>query len=184
MPIPPSRHGLGLVLPSMLTETCRLGTALALRHSKDSKMVALLDLSSGKIPFRDLLNVTSRKKAAEDAKAAQIDRHAQSIGSLKVQSILHKALVTALSPAELAGWSENTSLINPQISIFARKALLRCLPTNSNLHLWGKTSTDLCPRCCNQVETENHILNNCAHSAEEGRYTWRHNAVLKLNVAR
>src|SRR6266496_1996315 len=58
---------------------------------------------------------------------------------------------------------------------------MRVLPTNSNLHRWGKLPSDSCPNCAG-AETENHILNNCPTSAEQGRYTWRHNAVLKILV--
>ena len=33
------------------------------------------------------------------------------------------------------------------------------------------------------LETENHVLNNCSVAAMQGRYTWRHNAVLKHLVS-
>src|SRR5258708_1304210 len=59
---------------------------------------------------------------------------------------------------------------------------MRCLPTNSNLFRWRKSLSDSCPNC-SATETENHILNNSSVAAQQGRYTWRHNAVLKLLVA-
>ena len=36
----------------------------------------------------------------------------------------------------------------------------------------------MCPNCHN-LETERHVLNNCPTAATLGRYTWRHDAVLR-----
>ena len=71
--------------------------------------------------------------------------------------------------------------MSPSVANFARKAPIRCFPTNSNLR-WGRSPTELRPQCHNQ-ETEKHVLNNCTTLATEGRYTWRHNAVLKYLVS-
>ena len=76
--------------------------------------------------------------------------------------------------------SDDTRVI-ANIANFARKALVRCLPTNANLHRWDRSKTELCPHCC-ELETQHHILNNCSVAAVQGRYTWRHNAVLRLLV--
>ncbi len=98
-----------------------------------------------------------------------------------VQSTLFKSLREALTGSEATKWSQHLALINSNVANFARRALMRVLPTNSNLHRWGKLPSDSCPSCAG-TETENHILNNCPTSAQQGRYTWRHNAVLKILV--
>ncbi len=182
IPLPQKWLGLDLVLPSMLAEACQLNSALALRHSRDPRMKTLYEQLGNRIPFRDLIEANSRMKASSSLKASQLDRHLQSLHGLKVQSILFISLRSSLTASELEGWTKHIPLISPTISSFARKALMRCLPTNSNLHLWGKLPSGLCPNCSNP-ETENHVLNNCPVSAQQGRYTWRHNAVLKLLVA-
>jgi zinc-binding in reverse transcriptase len=87
-----------------------------------------------------------------------------------------------MSATELIEWSKHIALTTPSVANFARKALIRCLPTNSNLHRWGRVPSDSCPHC-STLETENHILNNCPVAAGQGRYTWRHNAVLKSLAA-
>src|SRR6266496_4023457 len=179
MPLPLKRLGLDLILPSMLSAICQLGTTMALHHSKDTNMRTLGSLHRTKTPFSDLVDTVSKKEAAEAAKSAQLADRLQKLDDLKVQSILLKSLRSALTGSELTNWSNHISLINPTISNFARRALMRCLPTNSNLFRWGKLPTDSCPNCTGQ-ETENHVLNNCPVSAQQGRYTWRHNAVLKL----
>ncbi len=179
LPLPAKWLGLDLVLPSMLSEVCQLTTALALHHSGDPKMAALQELSGARTPFKELLSLASKKKAVEAAKAAQITKHLDQLDGLQIQSVLLKALRTSLTAAELTNWSTHVALISPTIANFARKALIRCLPTNSNLHRWGKAPSEACPNCA-VVETENHVLSNCDVAAHQGRYTWRHNAVLKL----
>jgi len=179
MPLPLKRLGLDLILPSMLSAICQLSTSMALHHSKDTNMRTLGTLHRTKTPFRDLVDMASKKDAAEAAKSAQLADRLQKLDDLTVQSTLLKSLRSTLTGSELTNWSNHISLISPTISNFARKALLRCLPTNSNLFRWGKLPADSCPNCSVQ-ETENHVLNNCPVSAQQGRYTWRHDAVLKL----
>jgi len=163
MPLPTKCLDLDLILPSMLSEICQLGTALTLRHSKDGKMDKLANLVDGQVPFRNLLSTATKIKVSESAKKTQLDKHVHSFHGLKVQSIFHKALTIALSPSDLNCWSTNMGIISPTISNFVRKGLLRCLPTNSNLYLWGKAASGNCPQC-NNVETEKHILNSCSLS--------------------
>jgi len=133
------------------------------------------------IPFYALLTLTTTKAATKSAKSIQVGRQLQKLGNLQIQSILMQALRDALPSTELASWSSHISLITTAISNFSRKALLRCLPTNSNLHRWDRSKPESCPQC-GESETEKHVLNNCSASAVEGRYTWRHNAVLRFLV--
>lgn len=179
IPLPHKWLGLDLVLPSMLSEVCQLNTTLALHHSSDPRMAVLNRLTNDRVPFCEQLAAASKKNAMDAAKNTQLNRHLEQMDSLRVQSILHIALRSALTATELTNWSTHLALISPNISNFARKALIRCLPTNSNLNRWGKVPTDTCPQCSN-METENHVLNNCPVSAQQGRYTWRHNAVLRI----
>ncbi len=179
MPLPAKWLGLDLVLPSMLAQVSRLGTALALQHSQDPKMRVLHELRADKVPFRDLVADVNRKEAAAKAKALQLTTKREKLDGLTVQSNLFKCLRAALTGSEATNWSHHLALINSNIANFARRALMRVLPTNSNLHRWGKLPSDSCPSCAGP-ETENHILNNCPTSAQQGRYTWRHNSVLKI----
>jgi len=85
MPLPPKWLGLDLVLPSMLSKICQLGTALTIHHSKDSKMGGLGLLVNGRVPLRDLLSAAMRTKASKSAKKLQLDRQLQSLHGLRVQ---------------------------------------------------------------------------------------------------
>ena len=113
-----------------------------------------------------------------DIKNKQKEEEKSKLVSLKMQSILFQSLTSMLSVKELEAWGNRISLLVPSISNFARKALVRCLPTLSNLHRWGRSVSNTCPSC-HLLETEKHVLNNCSSAANEGRYTWRHNAVLR-----
>jgi hypothetical protein len=138
-----------------------------------------LSRSAHPTPFHHLLTGISRSKAIANAKLIQQERQIAKLDSLSIQSGLLKALREFLPRSEFSGWSEHLLLVTSRISNFARKALVRCLPTNSNLHRWDRAKSSACPNC-GELETENHILNNCSVAAVQGRYTWRHNAVLRL----
>jgi len=116
MPLPTKCLGLDLIMPSMLAEICQLRNALTLRHSKDVKMDKLAHLVVGRVPFRDLLSTATRIKASETARKTQLEKHVYSFHSLKVESILHKALTLALSPSDLNSWSTNMAIISHTIS--------------------------------------------------------------------
>lgn len=62
---------------------------------------------------------------------------------------------------------------------FAINASIDTLPTFRNLKQWGKRNSDHCPLCSNKQSLV-HVLNACKHMLNDGRYTWRHNSVLKV----
>ncbi len=55
------------------------------------------------------------------------------------------------------------------------------LPTGDNLNTWGKTNAINCELCGNR-STLLHILNGCKTALDQGRYTFRHNAVVSYLV--
>ena len=63
---------------------------------------------------------------------------------------------------------------------FAINSSLECLPTADNLKRWGKRASDLCTICNGQgKQTLNHVLSSCTMSLTQGRFTWRHDSVLR-----
>ena len=64
---------------------------------------------------------------------------------------------------------------------FLVNAVSDTVNTRANLLRWGKSTTSKC-RHCDCVETLNHVLNCCSVFLSQGRYTWRHNNVLKCFV--
>ena len=66
------------------------------------------------------------------------------------------------------------------VAKFALNSSLETLPTADNLKRWGKRVSDLCVICNGQgKQTLNHVLSSCTVSLTQGRFTWRHDSVLK-----
>ena len=77
-------------------------------------------------------------------------------------------------------WMRAIQALPPEPLKFTLNASLDTLPTNANLHKWGKKSSDTCPLCKSARQTLLHVLNNCRVALELRRYSLRHNAVLHV----
>ena len=69
------------------------------------------------------------------------------------------------------------------IAKFAINSSLDTLPSGDNLKRWGKRVSDVCPLCGNSKQTLNHILSSCSSALNQGRFTWRHDSVLRTLYA-
>ena len=77
-------------------------------------------------------------------------------------------------------WSELWQMEASNISFIIR-AVYDVLPSPKNLHQWyGEDPT--CP-LCPAPATLRHVMTGCKTSLSQGRYTWRHNQVLKSLAA-
>ena len=74
-------------------------------------------------------------------------------------------------------WKDMWAMEARQLS-FSIRATYDILPTPVNLHQWFGED----PGCalCSMPATLRHILTGCKTSLTQGRYTWRHNQVLKV----
>ena len=61
---------------------------------------------------------------------------------------------------------------------FLLNSFIHTLPTQNNLKLWNKTYSDKC-KLCNNRDSTLHCLSGCKFMLEQGRYTWRHDSILK-----
>ena len=66
----------------------------------------------------------------------------------------------------------------PHRIMFLIASVYDVLPSPSNLFSWEKVDTPSCPLCLRRG-TLGHILSCCPKALGEGRYTWRHDKVLK-----
>ena len=78
-----------------------------------------------------------------------------------------------LSWKELWGWG-------PARTSFLIKSTYDVLPSPANLVRWKVTDDDRCR--CGEYGTLRHALSGCKMGLEGGRYTWRHDQVLKVIV--
>ena len=61
---------------------------------------------------------------------------------------------------------------------FLINATIHTLPTQNNLKLWNKAASDKCHLCGNRDSTK-HTLSACKVALDQGRYTWRHDNIVK-----
>ncbi|CAI8036211.1 hypothetical protein GBAR_LOCUS20310 [Geodia barretti] len=77
-------------------------------------------------------------------------------------------------------WVKAVQSLPPEVMKFAINASSNTLPTNANLHLWGKKNSDVCRLCQEARQSLSHVLNNCQVAMELRRYSKRHDEVLKV----
>ena len=63
---------------------------------------------------------------------------------------------------------------------FALQATTNTAPTPLNLRRWGVQSVDPSCQLCGRPASLRHILNACPSALHQGRYTWRHDSVLRI----
>jgi len=77
-------------------------------------------------------------------------------------------------------WVRAVQGLPPEPLKFVLNASLNTLPTNANLHIWGKKSSDICPLCQQSRQSLPHVLNNCPAAMDLRRYSKRHDEVLQV----
>ena len=75
-------------------------------------------------------------------------------------------------------WNDLFHMAPLRIS-FILRSVYDLLPSNANLVKWKKTDDPSCP-LCKERQTVEHVLSSCRAALSQGRYTWRHNQVLKV----
>ena len=68
--------------------------------------------------------------------------------------------------------------MSPLRLAFAIRPVYDQLPSRENLQKWGLVEDTKCG-LCGGTETLHHVLSNCTYTLANGRYTWRHNQVLR-----
>ena len=109
------------------------------------------------------------------AEEEQDQRH-QSLCQLPVQGEMARAWDVSLPDL----WVKAIQDLPPEPLKFILNASLNTLPTNSNLHRWGKKASDICTLCRVSSQSLEHILNNCSKAMELRRYSLRYDAVLDV----
>jgi hypothetical protein len=74
-------------------------------------------------------------------------------------------------------WNDIWHLAPLRLSFIIR-SIYDQLPTGDNLVRWKVVQDDKCA-LCGGVQTLNHVLSSCKEALGSGRYTWRHNQVLR-----
>ncbi len=98
----------------------------------------------------------------------------------KIQTLLTQGSFLKLLHLEKtdASWKSFIYSLPKGVMSFVIRSHIDCLPSLAALKRMKKRTTTHCPHCKNH-ETLHHILNCCSAFLHQGRYTWRHNSVLK-----
>ena len=117
--------------------------------------------------------------ALKQLKDQQIQQAKEHFHSLELQGVASKIITENISDANIILWNKITVSLSQSLFLFCRKALLQVLPTESNLHRWKKSENPYC-RLCNKIQSNLHVLSNCASIPSLERYKTRHDNILKL----
>ena len=174
-----------------------LGYLAALESSNDSTITELLPLLDSKKLRRSLgfpsecfdileagrnsvSSIPSLKKLCKqsviDLKSTHWNSHLQ---SLSVQNKFADVVTLENQPEHVRKKIVNFGLPRGQLS-FLLKAALDTLPTPLNLKRMKIQCSSKCYLCSNPRPTTAHILNGCNVALDQGRFTWRHDSVLKV----
>ena len=117
---------------------------------------------------------------------AKRDMVIQEIRDKKDQSRVQKAVQQSQQGQWIAwesalqrslSWNDLWNMAPLRIS-FILRSVYDLLPSNANLVKWGMSQDPTCP-LCDGKQTVEHVLSSCKTALSQGRYTWRHNQVLK-----
>ena len=75
---------------------------------------------------------------------------------------------------------KNMMDISPRLLQFLIGSTYDTIASPANLTRWGLKDDNTCHLCGETMCTTSHILSGCPISLQQGRYTWRHNRVLRI----
>ncbi len=119
-----------------------------------------------------------KKKVKKSIKDVTKAKWAENIEPLVKQGNLFK--IAELCDGDLT-WKSYMYNLPKGLLSFATRAAINVLPSGDNLKIWGRSDKGNCELCGNG-STLLHILNGCTTSLQQGRYTFRHNAVVSYLV--
>ena len=119
-----------------------------------------------------------KRKVKKSLKESTKSKWSDKIQPLVKQGNLFKLM--EMSEGDLS-WKSYMFNLPKGLLSFATRASIDVLPTGDNLNTWGKTDAVNCELCGNR-STLLHILNGCKTALNQGRYTFRHNAIISYLV--
>ena len=117
--------------------------------------------------------------ALKQLKDQQIQQAKEHFHSLELQGVISKIITENISDANIILSNKITVSLSQSLFLFCRKAFLQVLPTESNLHRWKKSENPYC-RLCNKIQSNLHVLSNCASISSLERYGTRHDITYRL----
>ena len=117
-----------------------------------------------------LVKVTRAFVATEEDKAL----------STSLKDLLQQGMMSRqFEGNEVAMCATCVAKLPPELLKFVLNVTVESLPTNANLHKWGKRPSASCPLCQGYNISLLHVLNDCPTAMALRRYATRHDKVLR-----
>ena len=167
--------GLSLQLPSVKFIQCQTVLRSALKSSQDDTITRLWKNTN----CGTNIQYDTYKNAKHVLKTIRAD-HAEKLQSkLPSQGFIISFLLEKSLKRLNSLWSKAQSSLPTNIFNFTIRYLNNTLANKKNLYMWKLATTPDCSFCL-QSESLLHVVAGCKSYLEQGRYTWRHNTVLKF----
>ena len=191
--LPVRKGGLGLPTLTGLYEKQQsaLKVQLLLSHDHSVRAIAThqqsLEMASKRQKFRPAETAQQVMDAHPDAGRKVLVKRVRNLIASEEGEELATALHVLPQQGEMvrhfegnsaAIWARCLEKLPPEPLRFALNAAVDTLPTNYNLHKWGKRTSAMCPLCSESRQSLQHVLNNCSKAMELRRYSERHDQVL------
>ena len=123
-------------------------------------------------------NILLKKKEMKKLFKKKINDDEENRINQKLNTLIIQGNINQLDDIDIKSVQSILFNIPFHLTKFALKSRFNILPTASNLVRWKQKTNNKCQLCQINIETELHILAGCPVSANQGRYTWRHDSVL------
>ena len=131
--------------------------------------------SYGRVPWSKADGKTKRRMIEDEVRKAEEEGRRVTAAAQGKQGAW---LTWDATETRKTNWRETMSAPDKAVS-FLLRAVSDTLPTPTNLVKWRLSEDARCGLCDNDRATLRHILSSCPVALKEGRYTWRHDQVLK-----
>ena len=115
------------------------------------------------------------REVLKDMRAATTDHITTKLTS---QGFIIRAIWDAVMPEYKGLWLSTFDKMPRNIFNFCIRYLNNTLAANKNMFTWKKSASAQCS-VCSAPQTLGHVIGGCAAHLNEGRYTWRHDSILK-----
>ena len=172
--LPKSKFGLNIIPVSIKFTQCQATIRNCLKNSVNDDIRHIHEATSyGTNVQYDKYKTT--REVLKDMRATTTDHITTKLTS---QGFIIREIWDAVMPAYKGLWLSTFDKMPRNIFNFCIRYLNNTLATNKNMFTWKKSASAQCS-VCSAPQTLGHVIGGCAVHLNEGRYTWRHDSILK-----
>ncbi|XP_072042835.1 uncharacterized protein [Amphiura filiformis] len=151
------------------------------RESQWSRKFSVLNYAQNKIDDCNVVSLPTSYKKKKEILIKSIKEEISDTWFGHLKDLVVQGDMLRIALFENADYLWKCYILNMPKGVmkFIMNVFLDTLPTKNNLSHWGKRMNTKCD-LCGKKETLQHVLNNCKVMLQQGRYTWRHNSVLRI----